>query len=221
MAYKQAAEAIQAKVKAALGEQFSIISGDMERVRSSDVLDHALKVGDAAPEFTLPDAFGHEVSLKTLLAEGPLVVSFYRGEWCPYCNLELRELQAALPKIQALGAKLVAISPEKPDSGIIATEKNQLTYPILSDFKNVVARQFGIVFQVGDGVKELGKARFNNDLTLRNGEGSYQLPVPATYVIDASGTIRFAHVDANYMTGRVEAETVVAALEAIAKPVAQ
>jgi peroxiredoxin len=221
MAYKQAAEAIQAKVKAALGEQFSIISDDMERVRSSDVLDNALKVGDAAPEFTLPDAFGHEVSLKTLLAEGPLVVSFYRGEWCPYCNLELRELQAALPKIQALGAKLVAISPEKPDRGIIATEKNQLTYPILSDFKNVVARQFGIVFQVGDGVKELGKARFNNDLTLRNGEGSYQLPVPATYVIDDSGTIRFAHVDADYMTGRVEAETVVAALEAIAKPVAQ
>src|SRR3984957_1808468 len=221
MAYKQAAEAIQAKVKSALGEQFSIISGDMERVRSSDVLNNALKVGDAAPEFTLPDAFGHEVSLKSLLAGGPLVISFYRGEWCPYCNLELRELQAALPKIQALGAKLVAISPEKPDGGIIATEKNQLTFPILSDFKNKLARQFGIVFQVGDGVKELGKSRFNNDLELRNGEGSYQLPVPATYVIDASGIIRFSHVDADYMTGRVEAETVVAALEAIAQPVAQ
>jgi peroxiredoxin len=221
MAYKQAAEALQAKVKATLGEKFSIISGDMERVRSSDVLDHALKVGDAAPEFTLPDAFGHEVSLKSLLANGPLVVSFYRGEWCPYCNIELRELQAALPKIQALGAKLVAISPEKPDNGIIATEKNQLTYPILSDFENKVARQFGIVFQVGDGVKELGKNVFKNDLELRNGEGSYQLPVPATYVIDTSGIIRFSHVDADYMTGRVEAETVVAALEAIARPVAQ
>ena len=193
----------------------------MERVRSSDVLDHALKVGDAAPEFTLPDAFGHEVSLGSLLAEGPVVISFYRGEWCPYCNLELRELQAALPKMQALGAKLVAISPEKPDGGIIATEKNQLTFPILSDFKNKLARQFGIVFQVGDGVKDLGKSRFNNDLELRNGDGSYQLPVPATYVIDASGIIRFSHVDADYMTGRVEAETVVAALEAIAQPVAQ
>jgi peroxiredoxin len=221
MAYKQAAEALQAKVKVTLGEKFSIISSDMERVRSSDVLDHALKVGDAAPEFILPDAFGHEVSLKSLLAEGPLVVSFYRGEWCPYCNIELRELQAALPKIQALGAKLVAISPEKPDNGIIATEKNQLTYPILSDFENRVARQFGIVFQVGDGVKELGKNVFKNDLELRNGEGSYQLPVPATYVIDTSGIIRFSHVDADYMTGRVEAETVVAALEAIARPVAQ
>jgi peroxiredoxin len=221
MAYKQAAEALQANIKARLGDKFSIISGDMERVRSSDVLDNALKVGDAAPDFTLPDAFGHEVSLKSLLAEGPLVISFYRGEWCPYCNLELRELQAALPKIQALGAKLVAISPEKSDGGIIATEKNQLTYPILSDFKNKLARQFGIVFQVGDGVKELGKSRFNNDLELRNGEGSYQLPVPATYVIDASGIIRFSHVDADYMTGRVEAETVVAALEAIARPVVQ
>ena len=221
MAYKQAAEALQTKVKASLGDKFNIISGDMERVRSSDVLDHALKVGDTAPEFTLPDAFGHEVSLESLLAEGPLVVSFYRGEWCPYCNLELRELQAALPKIQALGAKLVAISPEKPDGGIIATEKNKLTFPILSDFENKLARQFGIVFQVGDGVKELGKSRFNNDLELRNGEGSYQLPVPATYVIDASGIIRFSHVDADYMTGRVEAETVVAALEAIVQPVVQ
>ena len=152
MSYKQAAVELQAKVKASLGDKFSIISGDMERVRSSDVLDHALKVGDAAPEFTLPDASGHEVSLKSLLAEGPLVISFYRGEWCPYCNIELRELQAALPKMQALGAKLVAISPEKPDSGIIATEKNKLTYPILSDFNNTLARQFGIVFQVGDGV---------------------------------------------------------------------
>ncbi len=220
MAYKQAAEALQAKVKASLGDQFSIISSDMERVRSSDVLDHALKVGDVAPEFTLPDAFGHEVSLKSLLAEGPLVVSFYRGEWCPYCNLELRELQAALPNMRALGANLVAISPEKPDGGMIATEKNQLTFPVLSDFDNKLARQFGIVFQVGDGVKELGKTRFKNDLELRNGEGSYQLPVPATYVIDASGIIRFSNVDADYMTGRVEAETVVAALEAIAQPVA-
>ena len=220
MAYKQAAEALQAKVKASLGDKFSIISDDMERVRSSDVLDHALKVGDVAPEFTLPDAFGHVVSLKSLLAEGPLVVSFYRGEWCPYCNLALRELQAALPKMQALGADLVAISPEKPDGGMIATEKNQLTFPVLSDFDNKLARQFGIVFQVGDGVKELGKTRFKNDLELRNGEGSYQLPVPATYVIDALGIIRFSHVDADYMTGRVESETVVAALEAIAQPVA-
>lgn len=221
MAYKQAAEALQAKVKAALGDKFSIISGDMERVRSSDALDHALRVGDTAPDFTLPDAFGNEVSLGRLLAEGPLVISFYRGEWCPYCNLELRELQAALPRMQALGAKLIAISPEKPDGGMIATEKNQLTFPVLSDFENKLARQFGIVFQVGEGVKDLGKNVFKNDLELRNGEGSYQLPVPATYVVDASGIIRFCHVDADYMTGRVVAETVVAALKAIVQPVAR
>src|ERR1700677_2560785 len=111
MSYKQAAVELQAKIKASLGDKFSIIAGDMERVRSSDVLDHALKAGDAAPDFTLPDAFGHEVSLKSLLAEGPVVISFYRGEWCPYCNIELRELQEALPKMRALGAQLIAISP--------------------------------------------------------------------------------------------------------------
>jgi peroxiredoxin len=221
MSYKQAAVELQAKIKASLGDKFSIIAGDMERVRSSDVLDHALKAGDAAPDFTLPDAFGHEVSLKSLLAEGPVVISFYRGEWCPYCNIELRELQEALPKMRALGAQLIAISPEKPEGGIVATEKNKLTFPVLSDFENKLARQFGIVFQVGDAVKDLAKNVFKNDLTLRNGEASYELPVPATFVIDATGIIRFSHVDADYMTGRVEAETVVAALEAIAQPVAQ
>lgn len=215
MSYKQDAEAYKAKAQERLGDQFNTLTEDMDRVRSSGVLDRALKVSDSAPDFTLPDAFGHEVSLKTLLKAGPVVISFYRGEWCPFCNLELRALQEALPRINNLGASLIAISPEKPDGGLIVTEKNKLTFLVLSDFKNVVARQFGIVFRVGDKVQDLSRTVFKNDLALRNGEDSYELPVPATFVIDAHGVIRFAHVEADYMTGRAEPEEVVASLEAI------
>ncbi|MGH8781628.1 peroxiredoxin-like family protein [Paraburkholderia sp.] len=217
MSITQAAAEYKAMVQEKLGEKFSIIAGDMERVRKAGTVDGALKAGQAAPEFTLPDAFGNGVSLKDLIARGPVVISFYRGEWCPFCNIELRSLQEALPGIEALGATLIAISPEKPDHGIIATEKNKLTFPVLSDFGNAVARQFGIVFQVGPELKEFSKNVFKNDLALRNGEDSYELPVPATYVIDKTGVIRFAHVDVDYMLGRAEPETVVAALEAIAR----
>jgi len=218
MSYKQEAEAYKAKAQDGLGEQFEIITDDMDRVRSSGELDHALKVNDSVPDFSLPDAFGHQISLKALLKKGPVVISFYRGEWCPFCNIELRALQEALPKINGLGAKLIAISPEKPDSGIVMTEKNKLTFPVLSDFKNTVARQFGIVFRVGDELQDFSRTVFKNDLALRNGEDSYELPVPATFVVDASGIVRFAHVEVDYMTGRAEPAEVVAALEAIVRP---
>ena len=154
-----------------------------------------------------------------LLARGPVHICFYRGEWCPFCNIELRTPQQALPTIQQLGATLLAISPEEPDHGIVAAEKNKLTFPVLSDFGNRVARQFGIVFQVGQELKEFSKNVFKNDIALRNGEDSYELPVPATYLIDTSGVIRFAHVDVDYMTGRAEPPEIISALKAIAHPV--
>jgi peroxiredoxin len=150
-----------------------------------------------------------------------VVVSFYRGEWCPFCNIELRAFEEALPKMRTLGATLIAISPEKPDHGIVATENNKLTFLVLSDFGNKVARQFGIVFQVGQSLKEFSKNAFKNDIALRNGEESYELPVPATYVIDTAGIIQFAHVDVDYMLGRTESEMVVAVLETIAPPIAR
>ena len=220
MSIKQESAEHQAKAQGVLGEKFHLLTDDIDRVRSSGILDQALTVGSSAPEFALPDAFGHEVSLRALLVKGPVVISFYRGEWCPFCNIELRGLQGALPRMQELGASLVAISPEKPDHGVLATEKNKLTFPVLSDFGNKVARQFGVVFQIGPEVKDFSINVFKNDLALRNGEDSYELPVPATFVIDTTGIIRFAHVDADYMTGRVEPETVISALKTIAHPVA-
>jgi peroxiredoxin len=178
----QEAAEYKAKVQERLGEKFGILAGDMERVRAAGTIDAALKVGELAPEFTLPDAFGKPVSFSALLARGPVVISFYRGEWCPFCNIEMRA-------------------------------------PVLSDFGNQVARQFGIVFQIGQELKEFSKNVFKNDIALRNGEESYELPVPATYVIDTIGVIRFAHVDVDYMTDRAEPGEVISALKAIAYPV--
>ena len=219
MSINQEAVEFKAKVQERLGQKFSIITGDMDRVRAAGTIDAALRVGQSAPDFTLPDAFGNPVSLRALLARGPVLICFYRGEWCPFCNIQLRALQQALPAIQQLGATLLAISPEKPDHGIVATEKNKLTFPVLRDFGNKVARQFGIVFQVGQELKEFSKNVFKNDIALRNGEDSYELPVPATYLIDTSGVIRFAHVDVDYMTGRAEPPEIISALKAIAHPV--
>ena len=219
MSINQEAAEYKAKVQERLGEKFSVITGDMDRVRAAGTIDAALRVGQSAPDFTLPDAFGNPVSVSALLARGPVVISFYRGEWCPFCNIELRALQQAQPTMEQLGATLIAISPETPDHGIVAAEKNKLTFPVLSDFGNKVARQFGIVFQVGQELKEFSKNVFKNDIALRNGEDSYELPVPATYVIDTNGVIRFAHVDVDYMTGRAEPGEVISTLKAIAHPV--
>ena len=106
----------------------------------------ALREGDVAPDFALPDTHGHVLALKTLLDRGPVVISFYRGGWCPFCNIELRGLQRVLPEIVQVGASLVAISPQLPDNSLSTEEKNRLTFPVLSDVGNIVAKRFGIVF---------------------------------------------------------------------------
>jgi len=150
------------------------------------------------PDFALPDTHGHVLALKTLLDRGPVVISFYRGGWCPFCNLELRGLQRVLPQIVQLGASLVAISPQLPDNSLSTEEKNQLTFPVLSDVGNIVAKCFGIVFTLPtalvDANKEMGR-----DLAEINGEaGAAQLPMPATFVLDKSGVIRLAVVEEDW-----------------------
>src|ERR1700751_6131163 len=130
--YEQAA-AHKAKAEGMLGEKFDILADAIEHVRSSGLANRAKTIGAVAPDFSLPDAFGNKVSLREMLAVGPVVLSFYRGEWCAFCNFELHALQEILPQIQELGAALVAVSPEKPDFGAIATAKHKLTFPVLSD----------------------------------------------------------------------------------------
>jgi peroxiredoxin len=157
----------------------------------------AKKAGDAAPAFTLKDPEGKLVSSRDLLAKGPLVVSFYRGVWCPYCNLELQALQAALPEVVARGASLVAISPQTAPNSRKSQRDNKLEFPILSDVRSEVADAFGIRFALPEYLVEVYKG-FGNDLAIVNDDPSWVLPMPARYVIGTDGIIAYAEVNPDY-----------------------
>jgi peroxiredoxin len=157
----------------------------------------ARKAGDTAPEFTLLDPDGKPVSSRELLAKGPLVISFYRGVWCPYCNLELQALQAALPSITARGASLVAISPQTAPNSRRSQRENKLDFSILSDVKSQVANAFGIRFALPDYLVELYKG-FGNNLPAVNDDPAWVLPMPARYVIGTDGIIAYSEVNPDY-----------------------
>jgi peroxiredoxin len=157
----------------------------------------AKQAGDIAPEFTLNDPEGKPVSSRELLKNGPLVVSFYRGVWCPYCNADLQALQAALPEIQARGAGLVAISPQTAPNSRRSQRENKLGFPILSDTRSEVAAAFGIRFALPDYLVEVYKA-FKNDLPTINADPAWVLPMPARYVIGTDGVIAYAEVNPDY-----------------------
>lgn len=157
----------------------------------------AKRVGDVAPAFTLDDPDGHKVSSRDLLARGPLVISFYRGVWCPYCNMDLQALQEALPEITARGASLVAISPQTPVNSRKSMRDNKLAFPILSDAGGALAEAFGIRFALPDYLVELYKG-FKNDLPMMNNDPSWTLPMPARFVVGTDGVIVYAEVNPDY-----------------------
>ncbi|MEO1208223.1 MAG: peroxiredoxin-like family protein [Cyanobacteria bacterium J06638_20] len=182
-------------------------------LEASGILEQTLKVGDTIPEVALPNATGQTVNIGELLAQGPVVITFYRGGWCPYCNLELKALQNALASIQETGATLVAISPETPDNSLTTQEKNELVFPVLSDVDNQVARQFGLVFQLPTSLRPIYEG-FGIDLAAYNGNDHFELPIPATYVVQSNGEIIYAFADVDY-TKRAEPSEVVNALKGL------
>ena len=167
-----------------------------ELIRSGQA-QRAKKAGDLAPQFTLLDPEGKPVSSRELLARGPLVISFYRGVWCPYCNLELQALQDALPEISARGASLVAISPQTAPNSRKSQRENKLDFPILSDVRSEVANAFGIRFALPDYLVETYKS-FGNNLAVVNNDPAWVLPMPARYVIGTDGIIAYAEVNPDY-----------------------
>jgi peroxiredoxin len=177
---------------------------------ASGAAGRALKAGDKAPAFTLADPDGHPVSSADLLAKGPLVVSFYRGVWCPYCNMELQALQAALPAFRELGANLVAISPQTAVNSRKAVRQNELAFPILSDPHNDIAASFGLRFDMPDYLVALYK-NLQNDLPSFNGDDSWTLPMPGRFVIGQDGVVLYAEVNPDY-TRRPEPEDMLPAL---------
>ncbi|CAE6765257.1 Thiol-disulfide oxidoreductase ResA [Paraburkholderia domus] len=170
----------------------------------------ALKAGDVAPEFTLNDPEGKPVSSVDLLKQGALVISFYRGVWCPYCNLELTALEEALPSFKAEGASLIAISPQNAVNSRKSVRTNKLNFPILSDTHNDVAAAFGIRFALPDYLVDLYKS-LKNDLPAFNGDDSWTLPMPARYVVGQDGTILYSEVNPDY-THRPEPQDMLPAL---------
>ena len=173
----------------------------------------ALSEGDRAPDFALPAASGETVRLSRLLTEGPVVLTFYRGAWCPYCNTQLRDYQENLDRFRAAGASLVAVSPQTPDSSAATEGENALAFPVLSDVGNRVSQEYGLVFRVDDATRER-YAAVGVDLARYNGTDGWELPVPATYVIGVDGVVEAAFVEADYSL-RASVRDVLRALAAL------
>ncbi len=171
-----------------------------------------LRVGDKAPDFTLTDASGKKVTLSEMLKEGPVVLTWYRGGWCPYCNVALKALSDVLPAIKGQGAQLVAMTPELPDHSMSTKEKNAVTFPVLSDIDNKVAQQYKLVFTLDAATAQRYESKFG--LSKYNGNKKNQLPIPACYVIDKGGIIRFAYVNPDYRQ-RVKPMDVLQALQLV------
>ncbi|MGN6099200.1 MAG: peroxiredoxin-like family protein [Bosea sp. (in: a-proteobacteria)] len=211
MGLEQQLEAFRAEFARTAPEgRVTLYEAKIEELRASFAEHRAIGVGDAAPGFTLPGIAGRQVALDDLLRQGPVVLTFYRGGWCPYCNLQLRAYQAVLPQVMALGARLVAVSPQLPDNSLGTAEKNALTFDVLSDVGNAVAKRYGLVYALPP---ELREALRSNDKALSriNGDESWELPVPATYVIGEGGRVMLASLHIDYRT-RLDPAAILAAL---------
>lgn len=192
-------------------ERQAIMERHIAQLRSG-LAKMALKVGDRAPSIVLGNAKGETVDVGALLKKGPVIVAFYRGGWCPFCNLELRAFQRLLPDIEASGASLVAISPEKPDDSLSTAEKNALTFEVLSDVGQKVGRAFRLVYDFSDELKSAYNG-FGLDIPAKNGTaGEWALPISVTYIIGRDGVIVYAYTDADYRD-RADPSEILAALK--------
>jgi peroxiredoxin len=195
-------------------EILKVMDSATEELVRSGIRARAAKVGDHVEDFTLPDAHGRPVRLKTLLEHGPLVLNFYRGVWCPFCNSIMRGLQRVQPAITEMGASVIGISPQLPDKSLLTEEENGLSFPVLSDVGNEIARRFEIVFRLPDDLLEVYR-NLDHELSIFNGDrGASELPIPATYVLDPAGVIRFAYLDEDY-TKRVDTDDILASLRSL------
>lgn len=204
-------EARQRQIPAEIREIMQRAGQDLA---DSGQADRALTVGDKAPRFSLPSATGQTLSSDALLAEGPVVLTFYRGAWCPYCNIALRSLQQHHEAITARGARLVAVSPQIPDESLTLTEKHDLAFDVLSDNGSDTAKQYGLAFDLPDDLAAVYD-KLGFDLQRVNDGHPRTLPLPATYVIDRDGVIRWSFVNTDYTT-RAEPADILDALDALA-----
>ncbi len=195
---------------------FEVIDKAIADLTASGILERAVKAGDKAPDFSLPDALGNTVSLYEELEKGPVIVTWYRGSWCPFCNIQLHDYQKSLSEIHAAGAQLFAVSPELPDSSLSWKEKNELEFFVLSDLHNDVARQYEIVFRIPDAIASSYRKGGRIDLTKFNDDDSLELPLAVTYVIGTNGMVEYAFLDADWRK-RAETSEVVGVVKRLAE----
>lgn len=191
----------------------ALYEAKIEELRADFALASAVGADEAAPDFALPNAAGKSIVLKELLRSGPVILTFYRGGWCPYCNIQLRAYQSVLPQISASGARLVAISPQLPDNSLDTANKNALTFDILSDVRNEVARNYGLVYSLPEEIRAALRSN-NKALPSINGDQSWELPVPATYVIARDQHVALAYIEVDYRK-RLEPEALLTCLKSL------
>ena len=207
-------DTFRAAWEARVGAQITgLVAADNAALAASGRPGRAARTGSSFPSVVLPDQLGRPVDITGLAAEGPVVVTFYRGGWCPYCSLELRAWQKAMPDLNRLGARLVAVSPETPDNALDTAEKNDLAFTVLSDSFGRLADALGIRFALSPEIKALYQ-KFGHDLPSHNGDGAWSLPMPATFVLARGGQIVLAEVDPDYRR-RMEPATALATLGAL------
>ncbi|WP_350979222.1 peroxiredoxin-like family protein [Shewanella sp. AC34-MNA-CIBAN-0136] len=194
-------------------EVLAIMSDATLNLKLSGIIDNAPKAGDKLAAFSLTNALGVTRHLTELLANGPVVVTFYRGNWCPYCNLALRAYQQHLAEFKQLGATLVAITPELPDMSLSTAEKNELEFDVLSDVNSEYAKALGLVFTLPDSIRDLYQT-FGVEVEKHNGAEQFDFPLAATFVVAKDGTIVKAFVDADY-TYRLDPEDIISSLKAL------
>ncbi len=211
--YQQGLEELQSNLLTMLPEEaLGVFDQDAQALAANHPSVLKLQSGDQAPDFSLSNAVGETVTLSKLLEQGSVVLTFYRGTWCPYCNLQLNQYQQILSKITSLGAQLVAISPQTPDESLNMQEKNQLRFEVLSDNGNIVARQYTTVFRNADApvatMDQLGI-----DFNAHYADDSQELPVPAVFVIDPNSQVVWAKATGGDYRQRVEASEIINALQ--------
>tara|TARA_B110000091_G_scaffold152148_1_gene161976 strand:+ start:158 stop:808 length:651 start_codon:yes stop_codon:yes gene_type:complete len=182
-----------------------------EELIAQHIKDNALQIGQKVENFSLANHNGENIELADLLKKGPVIISFYRGGWCPYCNLELKALNDYLPQFKTQNAQLIAISPQLPDETLSTAQKNDLEFDVLCDVSNKVAEQFGLLFTLDERIQAL-YTQFGIDFEHYYGDKSFKLPLPATYVINQKGVITYAFLSEDY-TLRAEPIDVMTALE--------
>ncbi|MDH5192015.1 MAG: AhpC/TSA family protein [Gammaproteobacteria bacterium] len=192
-------------------EQQAIVQHEMGKIISDGCGNEVINTGDVVPDFSLVDVHGGDFRLYEMLQKGPVVISFYRGGWCPFCTLEFKALMDIYPQVNAAGAELVAISPQTHHHSVLTATDLSIPFPVLSDPGNQVTRRFGLLFKMPEAIQVLYK-EWGLDVPRVNGSDNYDLPIPATYIVGTDGKVKEAYININY-TERMEPAEILAFLK--------